>query len=493
MKKTTWRKHHKWFGIIFCFFLIMFCLSGIILNHRTLVSGISIGREWLPGRYRYTSWNGGLLRGTTPCRDEDSTTCVLVYGTGGIWKTDNQASLFSDFNAGLPGGADYRQIKNIVQTADNSLYAVSIFGLYRHASDAEGWQSVFLPKDNGELLTDAVCINDTLIVVGRSYIYMSVAPYTDFKKIQLKQPEGYGGEVSLFRTVWMLHSGELFGMPGKIIVDAIAVILLLLCVTGLMFWLLPKYARRKRMKGNNAGKAVQMARMSLLWHDKIGRSTILLTVFITLTGWCLRPPVMIPLALTKVPAVPGTALDNSNSWNDKLRILRYDDECQDWLLSTSEGFFSLKTLDQTPARIDQAPPVSVMGLNVLEHDACGKWLCGSFSGMYIWDRQQQTITDYFNNEPTTSMPRSAFGKQSISGYSKDLGDNAIVADYGKGTDAILQPTEFDTLPMSLWNLALEIHSGRIYMGSAATYVFVFFVGIGAIWCLWSGWKLRKPK
>lgn len=493
MKKTTWRKHHKWFGIIFCFFLIMFCLSGIVLNHRTIVSDISIGRGWLPWQYRYTAWNGGLLRGTTPYMDDDSCACVLVYGTGGIWKTDNEASRFADFNTGLPGGADYRQIKNIVQAADDRLYAVSLFGLYRHESEDTGWQPVFLPKDNGELLTDAVCRNDTLIVVSRSHIYISAAPYTDFKEMQLKRPEGYSGKISLFRTVWMLHSGELFGMPGRIFVDIIAVILLLLCITGMMFWLLPKYVRRKRLKGNNVGKAVQMTRMSLLWHDKIGRTTIILTIFITVTGWCLRPPVMIPLALTKVPAVPGTVLDSSNPWNDKLRMFRYDDDCQDWLLSTSEGFFSLKTLDATPVKIDQAPPVSVMGLNVFEKDAYGKWLCGSFSGMYIWDRRQQTITDYFNNEPTTDMPGKSFGKQSVSGYSRDLGDNPIVAQYGKGTDAIVQPSELDTLPMSLWNLALEIHSGRIYMGAAATYVFVFFAGIGVVWCLWSGWKLRKQK
>jgi hypothetical protein len=53
MKRATWRKHHKWFGLLFAFFLLMFCLSGIVLNHRTWVSDINVSRKWLPASYRF--------------------------------------------------------------------------------------------------------------------------------------------------------------------------------------------------------------------------------------------------------------------------------------------------------------------------------------------------------------------------------------------------------------------------------------------------------
>lgn len=491
MKKTAWRKQHKWLGIIFSFFLLMFCLSGIVLNHRAVVSDINVGRNWLPERYRYSAWNGGLLRGTTPYADKDSSIHVLVYGTGGIWQTDSAASSFSDFNKGLPKGAEYRQIKNVVQTVDKDLFAVSIFGLYRYDGKDTGWQSVDISKEGDELLTDIVCRNDTLIVAGRSYLYLSQAPYTSFKKIQLNEPEDYREEVSLFRTVWMLHSGELFGITGRILVDAIAVVLMVLCFTGLIYWLLPQYIRRKRSMGKNTPSALLITRLSLLWHDRIGRTTIALTLFIAVTGWCLRPPVMIPLALSKAPAIPGTELDSTNPWNDKIRMIRHDDACGDWLLSTSDGFYSLKDLGERPVRIDHAPPVSVMGLNVFEKDNSGKWLCGSFSGMFVWDRQQNIVKDYFTHQPTTDVSGPPFGKRAISGFSNDLTGKQIAVEYYNGTDAVSQPVELETLPMSLWNFALEIHSGRIYMGSVATYIFVFFAGIGIVWCLWSGWKLRR--
>lgn len=491
MKRTAWKKQHKWLGIVFCFFMLMFCLSGIVLNHRAAVSGVNVSRKWLPARYRYSEWNGGLMRGTTPYVETDSSISILVYGTGGIWQTDSTASFFADFNKGMPVGADYRQIRNVVQTVDRELFAVAIFSLYRYGGKDSGWQWVSLPKEDDEMLTDAVCRNDTLIVAGRSHLYLSLAPYTSFEKIRLREPDGYRGEVSLFRTVWMLHSGELFGTAGRLFVDAIALVLVVLCVTGLIYWLSNGYMRRKRSKGEKTPTALRITRISYLWHDKIGRATIVLTLFISVTGWCLRPPVMIVMALNRIPVIPGTVLDSPNPWHDKLRMIRYDDSCGDWLLSTSDGFYSLENLRDIPVRINHAPPVSVMGLNVFENGNSGEWLCGSFSGMFIWDRAGQTVADYFTREPAAGSSGPPFGKQPISGYSRDFAGREFTVDYYRGTDAIIQPAEFEMLPMSLWNLALEVHSGRIYMGVAATYIFVFFAGIGAVWCLWSGWKLRR--
>lgn len=489
MKRTTWQKQHKWMGILFSFFMLMFCLSGIVLNHRSSVSDIDVSRKWLPDRYRYTKWNGGLLRGTTPCK-VGADSCVLIYGTSGIWKTDRTASRVSDLNKGLPGGSDLRQIKNMVQTPDSSLYAASIFGLYRYDGPDYGWRPVALPKDNDEMLTDMICRTDTLIVAGRSYLYISTPPYRSFKKLQLQQPNGYRNQVSLFRTIWLLHGGGLFGMPGRILMDIVAVILIVICITGLMYWLLPKYVRRRHRQGANTGAAVKITRKSFLWHERLGRSTIILTMFVAISGWCLRPPVLILLALAKVPAIPGTQLYSTNPWNDKLRMIRYDDGRGDWILSTSEGFYSLNTLDSTPVRINHAPPVSVMGLNVFRKDKSGNWLCGSFSGMFVWDRNKDMITDYFTGEPAPEKAGPPFGKRAVSGYSQDLAVTPFTVEHYDGTDALPQPAGLEELPMSLYGIALEVHNGRFYMGAPATYVFVFFSGILAGWILWSGWKLR---
>jgi hypothetical protein len=238
-----------------------------------------------------------------------------------------------------------------------------------------------------------------------------------------------------------LHNGELFGIVGKLIVDAIALILVLLCITGLVFWLIPK---RKIL-----------LQTSLHLHDKIGRYTIILTLLVALTGWCLRPPVMIALVLNKIPALPCTTLKNENPWNDKLRMIRYDDDCHDWLLSTSEGFYSLNLGKAMVKPVTSAPPVSVMGLNVLQKDKKGRWLCGSFSGLFVWDRQHGVATDYFTGKPAPKKAGASFGKKAISGMSLYF-STPVIAEYYEGTSFAPQPASMNQLPMSLWNVALEV-------------------------------------
>ena len=136
-------------------------------------------------------------------------------------------------------------------------------------------------------------------------------------------------------------------------------------------------------------------------------------------------------------------------------------------------------------KIDGPPPVSVMGLNVLEKGPNGKWYCGSFSGLYIWDRQQGISTDYFTGKLAPKEASAPFGKKAIAGMSLDF-YSPVVADYHEGTSFAAQPAIMKQLPMSLWNVALEVHSGRIFIGNIATYVFIFIMGLLIAWCLWSG-------
>lgn len=482
-----WHKQHKWFGIAVIFFLLMFCLSGIVLNHRSLFSDVEVGRSWLPSSYEYKQWNGGLLRGTV--RQGNN---VLIYGNNGIWLTDTLGRTLADFNLGLPHAADHRQVRNIIK-ARGRLFAATTEAVYRYDGGHIGWKALLLPKDGDERLTDITSKGDTVIVVGRSFLYLSTTNNKPFVKSELPAPVGYDGKVSLFRTVWMLHSGELFGTVGRLIVDAVAVVLIVLCLTGLVYWLLPKYIKRKKRKGNNTRKPAKLLRLALMWHNKVGRATIILTLLVTVTGWCLRPPVLIPLALNSTKALPFTTLDSPNPWNDRLRMLRYDAAKGDWLLSASDGIYSIKSFNRPPVKLQHTPPVSVMGLNVLQKDASGRWLCGSFSGLFVWNRHTGSTYDYFTRQPAPEKASAPFGQKAISGFSSDFAKAPFAVDYYDGTSSISQPDSLRLLPMSLWNAALEVHSGRIYIGTLATLFFVFIVGAACAWCLWSGWKLRSRK
>lgn len=492
MNTQRWRKQHKWVGLLFSFFILMFCVSGIVLNHRTLFADYNISRKWLPEAYRFKNWNGGLLRGAI-CYNHSVPGSILLYGNSGIWQTDSTASTIKDFNTGLPEGADYRQIRSMASTPDDQLFACGQFNVFRFNPHKRVWEALPLATAQQERLTDMICHKDSLLVLGRSYLYLALPPYREFKQIALQAPQGYTGKVSLFRIVWLAHSGELLGIAGKILVDCIGIILIILCITGIIHWILPQYIRRKTINQQTRKRMAGLLKRNLSLHDKTGRYTLVLTLFLCITGWCLRPPVLLALVYSKVCPPPGSVLDSPNAWNDCLRMLRYDTRQNEWLLSASDGFYRMRELTDTPQPVHQAPPVSIMGVNVFEQNADGNWLIGSFSGLYEWNRTTGTRTDYFTGQPAPNKSGPPFGQHAIAGYSS-LFTRPCIADYQQGSDFAPMPAFMEHLPVSLWNLALEIHNGRIYTAlGPATIVYIFIAGILTVWCIYSGYKIRIKK
>lgn len=86
-------------------------------------------------------------------------------------------------------------------------------------------------------------------------------------------------------------------------------------------------------------------------------------------------------------------MDSDNPWHERLRSIQYDRQEQAWLLYTSEGFFTATTLTKPARKIPLVPPLSIMGINVLEPLEDGQWLVGSFSGLFQWDRERGDVTD----------------------------------------------------------------------------------------------------
>ena len=483
------RRQHKLSSLGVCFFLVMFCVSGIMLNHTDALADCEVSRALLPPFYRYKDWNGGLLRGTTAISDGR----IAIYGRNGIWLTDSAGRSFADYNAGIPDAAHHRNVRALVKTGDGTLFAVATTRLYRRECGAVNWQPVESGLDGGKVFSDATVRGDTLVVVGRSAVYVAVRPWREFEKITLAAPDGEERRgLSAFRAVWLFHSGQLFGLTGILIADAVAVILIFLCVTGLMITLLPRRIRRR----GPTPRLVTTLRRTLSWHNRTGLYTIALTLTICVTGWCLRPPVLIALATAKTKFASAEV----NPWHDRLRMVRYDETGCCWLLLTSEGFYSLTSLRARPQRLESQPPVSVMGLNVFESGEEGRWLVGSFSGMFVWNSETGDVRDYFTGEAVSPKPGPPFGRTAVSGYSADFGKRreACIVTFDRGCIAgapPAQPEALETLPMSLANVALEVHTGRIYFGNAATWFFVFIAGGAAVWSLVTGLllALRKRK
>lgn len=487
ISKKTYRRWHKWLGVGFGFFLLLFALSGLVLNHRHSFGNMDLSRQWLPAGYQFSNWNNGLLRGTLRL----SADSILVYGAGGVWLTDAHGQRFADYTAGMGSGADARTIRNVVRTKRGELFACAPFDAYQWREGswrrlAVGHASTLHPTR----FSDVTTRGDSVVFVGRDSLYVATPPYSHFQGVELHAPAGYTNKVSLFRTLWLVHSGEIGGLMGKLIVDLVALLLAFLCLSGFVIWLLPKWIRRRR----NKGLWQKGLRWHFRWHDRWGRYALPLLVFITLTGFALRPPLLLAVVRIATPPIPGSLLDSPNPWQDKLRALRWDANRSDWLLSTSDGFYSLTDFRHQPVREAQAPAVSVMGINVLTLSADQQsWIVGSFAGLYYWHRGSGKAYDYFTHAPAPTRPASPFGQTAVSGFSSDFGDD-IVCTYDHGTDALRQPSWMARLPISLWQLALEVHTGRIYTFlGPVRLIYFFFASLLTLAILWSGWAIRKRK
>ena len=532
-KHFTWKKYHRWFGLILSVFMLVFCVSGIILNHRQLFADCDVSRSILPPAYHIQNFNNGVIKGSIRIDGhadlasaggiKASDDSILAYGYGGIWLTDTKMKSWKDFNKGLPENVDGRNIRNMVQTKNGEIWCAATMDVYRF--DGKEWK-MFPLADNEERITDITLTKDStsIIAMTRSAVYEisgkktdaanekrdaanekrdAISEKTNVTRKIIGQPEGFIPEVTLFKTVWHLHSGAFFGLTGRLVVDAIAIVLIILSITGIILFILPYRIRRQkrlqaREKMQKLGK--QMV-FNAKWHNKLGYTTIILTLWLAITGMCLRPPLMIPLAMNKTTE----KVKDGNVWHDKLRAIRWDAAEGNWLVSTSEGFLRVdEHFQHKPILLnkEKAPKVSPMGVTVFESDGKGGWLVGSFSGMFRWYPEKNLIVDYFTGKQNIEKSMIPISNHLVSGYSKDFfGGKEVIFDYSKGAsldETASTPELLSATPMSLWNVALELHVGRCYspfLGPLSD-LFVFISGLLITLVLLSGYiilKRRKKK
>jgi hypothetical protein len=484
-KKKFWRKYHRYVGLIFSLFLIMFCISGVILNHRTAVSSIDVNRNLLPSSYKIQNYNNGIIKATLKYKKDS----ILCYGVGGCVVGDKNFQFFRTLNGGFDEGIDNKKVNGVIISKDSTYYSITQYNFYKLINDS--WHKIPL-RDNKERLSDLTLKGDSIIILSRSKVFIFSPKDNKVTSLQLTPPTNYKNKTTLFKLVWLLHSGALFGTVGKVVVDLIAIIITLLCVGGIIHFFLPYSIKRKTKKNIECGGEKAFMRNNLKLHRKVGLWTIVLTIFITLTGMSLRPPLMVPLVLNKINAIKSVATDSKNPFFDKLRAIRWDEGTNSWLISTSEGWYRARTLDSRLQKIDFSPYISPMGVNIFEKDSKDNWIIGSFAGIVRWNTKTNEIKDYFTNKDYVfTRNKRPVGNVMASGYSTDIeGKGDVIFTYDKGSLTPI-PEMSKTLqktPISLWNLALEVHTGRIYsffLGQLNS-MYVFLSGVIVILILVSG-------
>lgn len=521
--KTKQRRHrrlrwvHKWGGLFFTLFLIIFALSGIVLNHRVALSEVDVPRSVLPPEYRMEHWNLGAVKGTLRVSSDS----ILLYGENGLWLTDSSRTCFSRFERGMRPGADNRLVANVVRTHSGQLFAVTTFDAYQWNHSTQSWQRLterFAPSDR---MTDAAMKGDTLVLQSRSELFLATAPYAHFERIHLKAPTNAPLGRFTFRTLWMLHSGELFGAWAQYFVDFLGVILIVLCLTGVVLAFFPKLLKRQR-KRQPEGKSVlrRVFKFSLQLHNKLGVYLLAFLLLLTVTGMFLRPPLLVAIARLRHQPLALTHEHNPNPWWDNLRMIRYDRHHHHWLLQTPFGFFTTSNLHSAPTKLDHEPPVGFMGTNVLQQEDADHWIAGSFSGLYRWNARTGESWNLYTGQRYVAPKHQGIPDftYSVSGYSTDLGARPVVFDYNRGAEYALggakksatdddeqefvcyERADFSVMPeqvqdgrLSLWRVALETHTGRIYtfLPNIVIQLFIFLSGTFLLTVLISGFIIWR--
>jgi hypothetical protein len=140
------------------------------------------------------------------------------------------------------------------------------------------------------------------------------------------------------------------------------------------------------------------------------------------------------------------------------------------------------------------------------------YLVGSFSGMYLWNIETGEVADFFTQQRYIEPEgmQSPIGANMAAGFVEG-NESAFWFDYNQGAFGItsfnhklpLFPEMTEEIrkasPMSLWNVALELHTGRIFEHLIGPFyiLIVPIAGICILIVLISGfllwWKLHRSK
>jgi len=460
----------------------------------------------MPEVYSYHNWDNASARGVIKI----SADSVLLYGNMGIWLSNSNYSFFKDFSEGYESGIDHKKICKILKTSKNKLLAGSLFGLHYYDKNAKKWIQIKLPSEiHNPRIVDITEKNDSLFLLTRSFLLIT-KDLKEFKIQQLPNPENYDQKIGLFKTFWLLHSGEAYGLAGVLFVDFIGIILIFLSLTGL-FYFINKLRIKKQTEQTALTKKLKKQNLWYLkWHNKLGWIFAFFLIVITFTGMFLRPPLLIPIATSRVNKLPLSTLDSENAWYDQLRRINYDSLHHRFVIATLNAvYYSDDNFKSPLKKFKHQPPISVMGYNVFEQKDSSNFLVGSFLGLFMWNTETGYIKDCVKKEKYTQPTSlgSPVGDYMITGFLPDFHGDTILFDYDKGAISLsktknfpLMPSEIKNTPMSLWNMSVEYHTGRVLEALIGPFyiLIVPLIGLFTLFILISGiivwWKIyRKQK
>ena len=217
-----------------------------------------------------------------------------------------------------------------------------------------------------KIIVDIIQKQDTILVLTRSSL-LKTTDLNNFSVSQLPPPENYDNKTGLFKTLWVIHSGEIYGTAGKIIVDFAGLVFAFLTITGFIVFVNRIILKKNKKPAEIRVKLRNSNKWNIKWHNKIGWIALAILILNTTTGMFLRPPLLAFIGNSRVGKIPYTELATPNPWFDQLRRIYYDQDINRFIVVTMDGFYYSDDNFKTELKQFRfQPPASIMGVTVLE-------------------------------------------------------------------------------------------------------------------------------
>jgi hypothetical protein len=479
---------HKYTGVVFLLYFVLVGITGILINHPSLIRSFSVSAFLLPEGYRFRDWNRMSLReavysGTT-------TDTLYIAGKAGVWQSRDGGKTFAGMVQGFPESAynrDPRALLLVEKDGGSRLFAGTSSGLYFCNPEKGEWRAVDHENLREEEIVDLIQIKETV------YAFTAHAGYAAhinqamprFQKVELATATPPPQQIPMYRFLLKLHDGSVLGLPGRLFADMIGVVFVFMSISGLYVW----YAPWSRKRFENRPK-LRGSRFFYTYHLILGIYAAFFLAVIALTGMFVRPPLLLTIISAKVPSWLYQDPEAESGWPFRIQRAAYLKDENVILLATENGFFKGPADGSAPFEEAQINvPVHGMGAFVLEPTENRQLLIGSFSGIYLWDLATQTGTD-LNHKPLPKGRQAKGGQPNsmAAGVGVCRGNPVFWADYRGGIHSLgsygitppQMPEEIKNSFMSLWHFLFECHNGRIFRDILGEYTWMFVTLGGAI-------------
>jgi len=481
---------HKYIGLGLILFMIWMSVSGILMNHPRLISGVSVPAWLLPPQYVTQNWNRSALINLVYSPSNPQ----IAYAAGklGIYKSEDGARTFRSMMDGLPDSWYYRKTRHLLLLEDlNLLLAATDGGLYVCDPREEKWRHVPLGAAD-EKVVKVIEVKENLVAVTPSHVYVSPKPPAElrFTPASLKRA-GYTNRISLVKLFFDLHDGKVWGLTGKLLFDLTGLILIFLSVSAFYAWYFPWQRRRQKnsvLLANPHSRKV--FKFLFKYHLKIGIWIAVILLVIGGTGLFMRPPLLVALAGRSIPAGAYPGFLENNPWLEKIQNALYDAVEDKFVLQCTDGFWASSADFSAPFRKTALPaPVFVMGATVFEPYGTGGFLVGSFSGIYHVERATGKSIDLLTNQEAADVSAIRPAEFMVTGYFTTPDGEAFITTHKQGLvplgaaergDRFNMPEAMRAnIRMPLWNYLFEIHNGRFFQDLVGKY-YILILPLGSL-------------